>query len=158
MLNVCLESRLGPACSHGTVIDPRLGSGVFRMVGTSSESSSTRDDGPPRRVLVVDDDAGFRLVIKSYLEARGYQIVGESNNGAAAVADAFRLHPDAITLNHNMPHLGGEMAFEHIQAIRPDSKVVVISGTVSEAPEWADVFLTKDRIDELPDLLDGLFE
>jgi DNA-binding NarL/FixJ family response regulator len=92
-----------------------------------------------------------------HLEDRGYQIVGEASNGATAISAAFKLDPDVITLDYQLPLLTGDLALEHIRDIRPDAKVVVISATLGEAPEWADVFLPKDRLVDLPDVLDGLF-
>jgi CheY-like chemotaxis protein len=109
------------------------------------------------RVLIVDDDADFRLLIRMHLEDRGYQIVGEASNGATAISAAFKLDPDVITLDYQMPLLTGDLALEHIREIRPNAKVVVLSATLGEPPEWADVFLPKDRLVDLPDVLDRLF-
>ena len=120
-------------------------------------SRATGRDGGGRRVLVVDDDADFRLLIRMHLEDRGYQIVGEASNGATAISAAFKLDPDVITLDYQMPLLTGDLALEHIRDIRPDVKVVVISATLGEPPDWADVFLPKDRLVDLPDVLDELF-
>jgi CheY-like chemotaxis protein len=107
-------------------------------------------------VLIVDDNEDFRTLIRMHLERGGFHVVGEATNGAAGVAEAFRLNPDVLTLDVQMPYLKGEQALEHIREIRPGTKVVVISGTVTEPPEWADVFLHKSRISELPGLLGGL--
>jgi CheY-like chemotaxis protein len=120
-------------------------------------SDVTGGGGAGRRVLIVDDDADFRFLIRMQLENRGYQVVGEANNGASALSAAFDLDPEAITLDYQMPLLTGEDALEHLREIRPDTKVVVISATLGEPPEWADVFLPKDRLEDLPDLLDRLF-
>jgi hypothetical protein len=61
-----------------------------------------------------------------------------------------------ITLDHQMPLLTGEHALEHIREICPSAKVVVVSAALVEAPEWAEVFLGKDRLADLPDLLNRL--
>jgi two-component system chemotaxis response regulator CheY len=111
---------------------------------------------PPRTVLVVDDDEDFRTLIRMHLERGGYQVVGEAANGAAGVAEAFRLNPDVLTLDVQMPYLTGEDALGHIREIRPNTKVVVISATVTEPPEWADVFLHKSELSGLPRLLDEM--
>jgi two-component system chemotaxis response regulator CheY len=120
-------------------------------------SRATGRGGAGRRVLIVDDDADFRLLIRMHLEDRGHQIVGEASNGASAISAAYKLDPDVITLDYQMPLLTGELALEHIREISPDAKVVVVSATISEPPEWADDFLPKDRLVELPDVLDRLF-
>jgi CheY-like chemotaxis protein len=120
-------------------------------------SRATGRDDTGRRVLIVDDDADFRLLIRMHLEDRGYQIVGEASNGATAISASFKLDPDVITLDHQMPLLTGDLALEHIREIRPNAKVVVLSATLGEPPEWADAFLPKERLVDLPDLLDRLF-
>jgi CheY-like chemotaxis protein len=120
-------------------------------------SRATERGGVGRRVLIVDDDADFRLLIRMHLEGRGYRIVGEASNGATAISAAFKLDPDVITLDYQMPLLTGDLALEHIREIRPDVKVVVVSATLDESPEWADDFLPKERLVELPELLDRLF-
>ena len=108
------------------------------------------------RVLVADDEEDVRILIRMVLEARGYRIVGEAANGGEAVSKAFRLNPDVITIDHQMPYLTGERALEHIREIRPDAKIVVVSGTLEEQPDWAEHFLPKWRIAELADVLDDL--
>jgi hypothetical protein len=45
----------------------------------------------------------------------------------SAVSEAFKLNPDVITLDHQMPLLTGEHALEHIREICPNAKVVVVS-------------------------------
>jgi two-component system chemotaxis response regulator CheY len=106
-----------------------------------------------RTVLIVDDDEDFRSLLRMHLETHGFEVVGEATNGAAGVSEAFRLNPAFLTLDQQMPYLTGEQALEHIREIRPHTKVVVVSGTLTDAPDWADVFLSKDRIRELGPLL-----
>jgi CheY-like chemotaxis protein len=113
---------------------------------------------PPRTVLLVDDDEDFRTLLRMHLERGGYQVVGEAANGAAGVAEAFRLNPDVLTLDVQMPYLTGQDALEHIREIRPKTKVIVISATITEPPDWADVFVHKSEIAGLPELLNGLLE
>lgn len=81
----------------------------------------------PIRVLVVDDSAFMRLVIKQILEeAPDIQVVDVARNGYEAVEKAIRLRPDVVTLDVNMPHMDGLTALAHITA-QTDARVVMIS-------------------------------
>jgi DNA-binding NarL/FixJ family response regulator len=51
------------------------------------------------RVLIVDDQNTFRTAARALLERRGYRVVGEASDGAAAVELATRLLPDAVLLD-----------------------------------------------------------
>jgi DNA-binding NarL/FixJ family response regulator len=51
------------------------------------------------RVLIVDDQRIFRTAARAVLERRGYGVVGEASDGAAALAFATRLLPDAVLLD-----------------------------------------------------------
>jgi CheY-like chemotaxis protein len=109
-----------------------------------------------RRVLIVDDDDDFRLLLRRHLVDHGFVVVGEARNGAEGVSLAFKLNPDFLTLDHQMPYLTGQQALEHIEEIRPDTKVIVISATLRDPPEWADNFLGKERFTELAALMESL--
>jgi two-component system OmpR family response regulator len=67
-----------------------------------------------RKILVAEDDSGIRLIIRTRLEAAGYQ-VETARNGLEAmnVAQAFR--PDALVLDINMPELDGFGVLERLQ-------------------------------------------
>jgi DNA-binding NarL/FixJ family response regulator len=60
-----------------------------------------------RSVLVVDDHAGFRRWARVFLEAEGYQVVGEAAGGAAAVREVARLHPEVVLLDVHLPDMDG---------------------------------------------------
>ena len=51
------------------------------------------------RVLIVDDQPSFRQIARTLLEHRGYVVVGEAENAAAALAAGARLGPDAVLLD-----------------------------------------------------------
>ena len=90
---------------------------------------------------------------RMHLESHGFRIVGEASNGAAAVADSWKLRPDFIVMDHQMPYLTGRQASDHIQEIAPESQIVVFSASLEEQPDWAEVFLNKTQLDELGPLL-----
>lgn len=111
-----------------------------------------------KRVLIVDDNDDFRLLLRRHLEDNGFTVVGEARNGAEGVSMAFRLNPDFLTLDYQMPYLTGREALEHISEIRPNTTVVVVSGTLGEPPEWADNFVNKADLTRLADVLRSLGE
>jgi DNA-binding NarL/FixJ family response regulator len=58
-------------------------------------------------VLIVDDHPSFRASARTLLEAEGYEIVGEAENGLEAVKAAERLHPDLVLLDVQLPDIDG---------------------------------------------------
>jgi two-component system cell cycle sensor histidine kinase/response regulator CckA len=85
-----------------------------------------RGDGT---VLVVDDDERVRIIAVRMLEAFGFQIV-EAADGQEAL-DCFRSNPDGfrlVLLDLTMPRMNGEEAFREIRTIRPDQRVILMTG------------------------------
>ena len=63
---------------------------------------------PPRpRVLLADDHARLREALRDLLEETGFEVVGESGDGADAVAMARQLEPDIVVIDLRMPVLNG---------------------------------------------------
>jgi len=58
-------------------------------------------------VLIVDDHPSFRASARTLLEAEGYQIVGEAENGAAALQAVKDLQPDLVLLDVQLPDMDG---------------------------------------------------
>jgi len=91
-----------------------------RMVATIGEDM-------PARVLIVDDHSVFRQAARGLLERRGYTVVGEAADAAAAVAAASRLQPDAVLLD---VHLGEDDGFAVARALTracPAAAVLLVS-------------------------------
>lgn len=89
---------------------------------------------PPRpRVLLADDHDRLRGALRDLLTESGFEVVGESGDGADAVALA-RLHePDIVVIDLRMPVLNGLDATRLIKDARPATQVVVLSAF--ESPE-----------------------
>jgi two-component system chemotaxis response regulator CheY len=77
-----------------------------------------------RKILIADDAAFMRMMLKNILLQGGYEIVGEADNGRKAVDKYFELKPDLITLDITMPEMDGVTAAKEI--LSKDSKANVI--------------------------------
>lgn len=82
----------------------------------------------PLRVLIADDAAEIRLLLRMYLTGNKIEIVGEATNGKEAVDLAATEKPDAIILDLAMPIMDGLEAIPLIKEASPDTKIVVLSG------------------------------
>ena len=85
----------------------------------------------PKKILVVDDEEIVRNYARRALASRGYVITAAVNGGAALVAmeeEEF----DAVICDLKMPDLRGEEVIKKIKALRPATKVIVITGSVSD--------------------------
>jgi DNA-binding NarL/FixJ family response regulator len=85
------------------------------------------------RVLVVDDYAPFRLIVRYVLsEEADIEIVGEAPDGEAAVLQAGMLKPDVVLLDLAMPKLDGWEAIPLIRERSPETRIVILSGFPEE--------------------------
>ena len=60
-------------------------------------------------ILIVDDAAFMRMMVKDILTKGGYNVVGEAENGVVAVQKYAELKPDLVTLDITMPEMDGIM-------------------------------------------------
>ena len=80
------------------------------------------------RILVVEDFARFRQLIRSMLAERPHwQIVAEVSDGLEAVQQAAKLKPDLALLDIGLPTLNGIEAARHIRKLSPESKILFLS-------------------------------
>ena len=79
------------------------------------------------RVLIVDDAAFMRMMIKDILTKNGFDVVGEASNGIKAV-ELYKLEkPDVVTMDITMPEMDGIEATKAIKQINPDAKIIMCS-------------------------------
>lgn len=82
---------------------------------------------PAWRVLVVDDHASFRHCASELLATQGFDVVGEAEDGASALALAAQLAPELVLLDVQLPDLDGFEVAERLLASHPELKIVLVS-------------------------------
>ena len=78
-------------------------------------------------ILLVDDAAFMRMMIKDILSKNGFEILGEAENGAKAVEKYKELTPDLVIMDITMPEVDGIQAVKAIKEINPDAKIIMCS-------------------------------
>jgi DNA-binding NarL/FixJ family response regulator len=78
-------------------------------------------------VLIVDDHPSFRASARTLLEAEGYEVVGEAENGIGALEAATRLHPDLVLLDVQLPDLDGFQVAERLGRLADPPAIVLTS-------------------------------
>ncbi|QQE79269.1 response regulator [Alicyclobacillus sp. SO9] len=78
-------------------------------------------------VLIVDDAAFMRMMMKNMLEKNGFTVVGEAANGNEALEQFKALNPDIVTLDITMPEKDGLTALKEIRQLDPNSKIIMAS-------------------------------
>jgi two-component system response regulator NreC len=86
------------------------------------------------RVLIADDHALVRSGLRALLEAQpDMEVVGEAENGAAAVSVCRKLNAEVVVMDLTMPGRGGIQATEDLRRECPGAKVVVLTMHDDEA-------------------------
>ncbi len=83
---------------------------------------------PTTRILIADDHAVVRMGLASLLGTQdGLAVVGDAEDGEAAVAKALELKPDVIIMDLMMPKKDGATATAEIHAALPDTKILILT-------------------------------
>ncbi len=93
----------------------------------SMRASVNRERIIVAKVLVVDDAAFMRMMLKDILHKNGHEVVGEAANGFEAVQMYQQLKPDLVTMDITMPEMEGVEALKQIRKKDPNAKVVMCS-------------------------------
>src|SRR5262249_56570182 len=95
---------------------------------TDARTSTACDDLLVRPTLViVDDDSGFRSLARALLEAEGFDVVGEADDGASALAAVDLLHPRVVLLDIQLPGIDGFEVAERLAGAGDPPVVVLVS-------------------------------
>ncbi|MFH0703334.1 MAG: response regulator [bacterium] len=79
------------------------------------------------KILIADDAAFMRMMLKDILVKNGYEVVGEAANGNEAVEKFQELSPDLVTMDITMPQCDGIAALKQIINIDKNAKVIMCS-------------------------------
>lgn len=85
-----------------------------------------------RKVLITDDAAFMRMMLKSILEPEGF-VLEEATNGEEMLAKYESFQPDLVTLDITMPVLDGLAAIKKLKEKHPDAKVIMCSAMGQQA-------------------------
>ena len=85
------------------------------------------------RVLIVDDAAFMRMMIKDILSKNGYEIAGDADNGLKAIEKFKELTPDLVIMDITMPEMDGVTAVREIKKINSEAKIIMCSAMGQQA-------------------------
>ncbi|HCM90952.1 MAG: response regulator [Lachnospiraceae bacterium] len=86
-----------------------------------------------KNILISDDAAFMRMMIKDILTKNGYNVIGEAENGARAVEKYNELKPDLVLMDITMPEMDGIQALKKIKENDPSALVIMCSAMGQQA-------------------------
>ncbi len=86
-----------------------------------------------KNILVCDDAAFMRMMIKDILTKNGYTVAGEAENGMKAVEKYKEITPDLVLMDITMPEMDGIQALKEIKKNDPAAKVIMCSAMGQQA-------------------------
>ena len=86
-----------------------------------------------KNILICDDAAFMRMMIKDILTKNGYNIAGEAENGAKAVEKYAELKPDLVLMDITMPEMDGIQALKKIRESDPNAAIIMCSAMGQQA-------------------------
>ncbi len=86
-----------------------------------------------KNILICDDAAFMRMMIRDILTKNGYNVVGEAENGVLAVEQYVELKPDLVLMDITMPEMDGIQALKKIKEVDPASNVIMCSAMGQQA-------------------------
>ena len=82
----------------------------------------------PKRILIVDDSAPTRGLVRTFLESRsGFEVCGEAADGVEGIQKGRELKPDLIVLDYSMPRLDGLQAAVVLHQIVPNIPIILFT-------------------------------
>lgn len=133
----------------------------MRLVGTMPGTEGRTPGRPTPVVLVVDDNAAMRALVRSLVEETG-AVVHECEDGEHAVVGYGRLRPDWVLMDIRLGGMDGLAAAGAIRALDPAAQVIMVTEHEgagyrrAAAAAGAKGYLLKRDLLQLPALLGGL--
>ena len=88
------------------------------------------------KILLIDDDADFRIVLKQELADLGHEVFG-APDGVYGFQSVLDRPIDLILLDWNMPHRGGLETLRLVRTVQPDVKVMIVTALIDDAARSA---------------------
>ncbi|MGM7681690.1 response regulator [Cytobacillus sp. Hm23] len=85
------------------------------------------------KILIVDDAAFMRMMIKDILTKNGFEVVGEAADGVQAIEKFREFQPDLITMDITMPEMDGITALKEIKKLNSNAKIIMCSAMGQQA-------------------------
>ncbi len=86
-----------------------------------------------KNILICDDAAFMRMMIKDILTKNGYNVVGEAENGVKAIEAYTECNPDLVLMDITMPEMDGIGALKGIKEKDPNAAVIMCSAMGQQA-------------------------
>lgn len=86
-----------------------------------------------KKIMLVDDAAFMRMMIKDTLSKNGYTEIVEANNGQVAVSTYSAEKPDLVIMDITMPVMDGLEALRQIRQMDPGANIIMCSAMGQEA-------------------------
>ena len=85
------------------------------------------------KILIVDDAAFMRMMIKDILTKNGYEIAAEAENGLKAIEKYSETKPDLVLMDITMPEMDGIQALKEIKKLDAGAKIIMCSAMGQQA-------------------------
>ncbi len=86
-----------------------------------------------KTILIADDAAFMRMMLKDIVQKAGYEVAGEADTGVKAVQQYRERRPDLVLMDITMPEMDGIEALKEIRAEDPSARVVMCSAMGQQA-------------------------
>lgn len=86
-----------------------------------------------KNILICDDAAFMRMMIKDILSKNGYNVAGEAENGMKAVEKYKELNPDLVLMDITMPEMDGIQALKEIKKLDAGAQIIMCSAMGQQA-------------------------
>jgi len=108
-------------------------------IDPNAQSSSAAGRGNGEMILVIEDEAGVREMVRMLLEFRGYRaLVAENGTDGLALYRQHLSSVKAIVTDMRMPTMHGVQVIEGLRLINPNARIVVMSGVIDGNSKFAE--------------------